>query len=153
MLARMCFTPCFYAHWVLPACAACALLVYFTSTACRVVTAKRPAEYAMDIPVDDEEPSQRCLQPVGDLFSTMSCYSEVFHVMLQQGTTCAWHLRAPTRLYRFPPVPGCRWNSTRGRVSYTYGTPVCVHGPFLHTDDPGVSVLVCLSYPVIRPCC
>ena len=43
----------------------------------------------------------------------------------------------PTRLYRFPPVPGCRWNSTRGRVSYTYGTSICVHCPFLHTDDPG----------------
>ena len=56
-----------------------------------------------------------------------------------------WHLRAPTRLYLFPPVPGRRWNSTGGRVSYTYGTPFRVHRPFLHTDDPGFCP--CVPFP------
>ena len=72
------------------------------------------------------------------------------HAMLLRGTTCAGTsgphpvvsfsagARLPMELYQ------------RRRVSYTYGTPVCVHRPFLHTYTNDPSFCPCVPFlPVI----
>ena len=108
-----------------------------------LTTTKRLAESATDIRVEDEVPSQRCLQPLAGPSSTNWC--------LLGASWCGaryylrWHLRAPTRLYRFPPVPGYRWNSTRGRVGLLHvGVPQSVYIVHFCTPMTRVSVLVCL---------
>ena len=66
-----------------------------------------------------------------------SCRTFQHHAMLLRGTTCAGTSGPPPGCIVFRQCQAADGTLHRGRVSYTYGTPVCVHRPFLHTDDPG----------------
>ena len=124
------------------------------------MTAKRPAEFAMDIQVEDEVPSQRCLQPVGGLSSTNWCLLGASWCEVLPALRWNVPVRAPTRSCTvLPPVrPGYDGiyqarGRVGGRVSLHVGAPqsscTC---PLLHTNTR-VSVLHVLlpflSHPAI----
>ena len=114
-----------------------------------LTTAQRPAESATDIRVEDEVPSQRCLQPLAGLSSTNWCllgasWCEVLPALAPPGphpvVSFSASARLPMELYQRKGLLHVR-------------APQSVYIVHFCTPMIRVSVLVCLSYPVIRPCC